>query len=421
VPPGAPQFNQPGFQPASAPPVPQNGNNTAWWTNATTDPWRDPQAPAVVVTSPPGTLPQLESMPQMMPPAKRGVGLGLVLMISLVSALFAGVLGGTLGYVFSERNRSNGTQLGSKPGTLTQRAPGTLAELVKKALPSVVTIRVKVQGGTSLGSGFIVSNTGYIVTNNHVVEDGTGQMVVSFSDATTASAALVGSDAESDLAVIKVEKAGLTAVEIGNSDAVAVGDPVVAIGSPLGLTNTVTYGIVSALDRPIRTSENGGGSRYYSAIQTDAAVNQGNSGGPLFDGSGRVIGVNSVISSLSEDQAHAGNVGLAFAIPSNQTKRVAEEIISSGKAKHTVIGADIDVNYDKGGSKLTTIASGGPAEKAGLRTGDVVTKVGTATVEESWDMVALVRRYAPGTAVAIEYQRSGTRQTVQVTLTADAK
>jgi hypothetical protein len=202
VSPGAPQLTPPGSQPASAPPVPQNGGNTAWWTNATTDPWRDPQAPAVVVTSPPGTLPPLESMPQMMPPAKRGVGLGLVLMISLVSALFAGVLGGTLGYVFSERNRSNSTQVGSKPGTLTQRAPGTLAELVKKALPSVVTIRVKVQGGTSLGSGFVVSATGYIVTNNHVVEDGTGQMVVSFSDSTTASATLVGSDAESDLAVI---------------------------------------------------------------------------------------------------------------------------------------------------------------------------------------------------------------------------
>lgn len=209
-------------------------------------------------------------------------------------------------------------------------------------------------------------------------------------------------------------------MQFGDSDALQVGDPVVAVGSPLALANTVTYGIVSALDRPIRT-ESTAGARYYAAIQTDAAVNQGNSGGPLFDAGGRVVGVNSVIGSLSDDKEHAGNVGLAFAIPINQAQRVARDIIDRGRARRTVIGAGLDNAYRGGGARLSSVEAGGPAAGGGLRVGDVVIKVGAGVVEEPTDLIALVRRYPPGATVAVEYARDGGRQTVRVTLAADAK
>jgi putative serine protease PepD len=394
----------------------QNGSRPApgtWWSDALSDPWRDPNAHAVVVTNPPDSRPELEPLGALREPPGRPP-FGMVIAIAAFSALIAGVLGGTLGYVFAARNGGGvgGTTLGSKTAALTQRAPDSIAGLVKKVLPTVVTLRVKSGSGTSLGSGFIVSTGGYVVTNNHVVEGGSGPIVITFSDSSTASGSVLGSDPESDLAVVKVDKGGLPAVEFGDSDAVQVGDPVVAIGAPLALSNTVTYGIVSALDRPLRTEEDNGGARYYSAIQTDAAVNQGNSGGPLFDAGGRVIGVNSVIGSLADDQQHAGNVGLAFSIPINQAKRVAQDIIDTGKARRTVIGAEIDSSYQDGGARLSSVAAGGPA---------AVTKIGAGVVEESWDLIALVRKYPPGATIPVEYTRDGSHQTLRVTLMADGK
>jgi putative serine protease PepD len=244
-------------------------------------------------------------------------------------------------------------------------------------LPSVVTIRVTGTGSVSVGSGFVVSTDGYVITNDHVVETGSDNMSVSFSDGSTAKASLVGRDPESDVAVIKVAKSGLTAVALGNSDAIAVGDPVLALGSPLGLENTVTFGIVSALDRTLQSGEPGGTTRYYAAIQTDAAVNQGNSGGPLVNSAGQVIGMNSVIRSVGSTET------------------------------------------DGAGARLRTVEPSGPAAAAGLKPGDVITKLDHHVLAGGTDLIALVRKYAPGTVVPIEYRRGSKASTASVTLVAD--
>ncbi|MEV6923498.1 trypsin-like peptidase domain-containing protein [Dactylosporangium sp. NPDC051485] len=415
-----PTWAAPGAPPAGPQPAPNS-----WWSDALADPWRDPDAPVVVVKTPPDEAPELEKPPP--PSSGPRVGIGLVLVVSIVTALLAGALGGTLGYVFAV---GGGGRLGGQIGgnaPMNNRAPESIAALAKKVLPSVVTISVRVGNGTSLGSGFVVSSDGHVITNNHVVAGGNDTAMIRFSDATVATAKVVGSDPESDIAVLKIDTNGLpdselAPVEFGNSDQVQVGDPVVAVGAPLGLTSTVTYGVVSYLDRPIRTSE-GGTSRYYAAIQTDAAVNQGNSGGPLFDAAGRVVGINSVIGTLSEDQSSAGNVGLAFAIPINHARRIASDIINTGKARRTVMGVQVDASYQNplGGARLTQVEAGGPAEAGGLKAGDVVLAVNGKPIEEVWDLTALVRKYAPGDTVEIQYLRGTSRAKASVTLVADAK
>jgi putative serine protease PepD len=393
-----------------------------WWSDALTDPWRDPYAPTAVVvpTAPVSTGPQPE--PVVDPDAPRR-SITPVLLICLVTALLAGGLGGTLGFVFATRSGvGGGTQLGGAPlaaPSAAQRAPDSLAGVAKQVLPSVVTVRVT----GAIGSGFVISPDGYVVTNDHVVEGANGTMSVSFSDGATASATVVGRDPESDIAVIKVAKKDVTAVTLGDSDSIAVGDPVLAFGSPLALVNTVTSGIVSALDRTIQAGDPGGTVRYYAAIQTDAAVNQGNSGGPLVDSAGRVVGMNSVIRSVGTSDTEAGNIGLAFAIPINQAIRVAREIIDHGKARRTVIGAEVSTggSTSTNGARLRSVQPAGPAATAGLKSGDVVTKINGHLLEDGTDLIALVRKYAPESVVAVEYRRGTKTQTASVTLAADAK
>jgi putative serine protease PepD len=297
-----------------------------------------------------------------------------------------------------------------------------LAGLVKRVMPSVVTVQGMVRQGESIGSGFIITADGYILTNEHVLVDVADNSVrVTMADATVLPAKVVGRDAESDLAVLKVDRKDLPPVQFADSNAVAVGDGVLAIGAPLALSGTVTAGIVSALDRTIETRDVGGAQRYYAAIQTDAAVNRGNSGGPLFDYAGRVIGINSVIKSLVDQGGEAGNIGIAFAIPINQAARVAAEIIDTGRARRTVIGAELDNQPSvSGGARLTRVDGGGPAASAGLQTGDVVVRIGSHPVAESSDLIAMVRRYDPGTVVTVVYRRGSATQTASVTLAADA-
>jgi putative serine protease PepD len=399
--------------------------SSPWWSDAQTDPWRDPTAPATVVVRPSAAPADLEPAPD--PDAGPRRGIGLIVLVSVFSALLAGALGGTLGYAFAVRGgHASGTVLGSatQAPALAQRPPESVAGVVKKVAPSVVTIRVLGGGGVSLGSGFVASDDGYVITNDHVVTDGPGSTTVTFDDGQNATAQVVGRDPESDIAVLKVARGGLTPVEFGDSDAVAVGDPVLAFGAPLALANTVTSGIVSALDRPLQEGTPGQQVRYYAAIQTDAAINHGNSGGPLVDGGGRVIGVNSVIKSLASNDEDAGNIGLAFAIPINQAKRIAQEIIDSGSARRTVIGAQVGASPGASGSngvRVTSVESGGPAASAGLRVGDVITKLDGHPVGEPGDLIALVRKYAPGSVVSVEYRRGNDRQTASVTLAADAK
>jgi putative serine protease PepD len=361
------------------------------------------------------------------PDATRRRGLTPVFLISLITALLAGTLGGALGYAFAVRGGSaGGSALGAGSGqapAAAQRRPESLAGVAERLLPSVVTVRVSGGGGMSVGSGFVASADGYVITNDHVVAASSGSATVAFNDGSTSPAKVVGRDSESDIAVIKVSRTGLTPVEFGDSEAIAVGDPVLAFGSPLALANTVTAGIISALDRTIQAAEPGGPVRYYAAIQTDAAVNHGNSGGPLVDGAGRVVGVNSVIKSLAADDQEAGNIGLAFAIPINQAKRITQDIIDTGKARRTVIGAQVGGagTGAAAGVRLATVDPAGPAAGAGLRAGDVLLKLGGRPLEAPSDLIALVRKYAPGSVVTVEYRRGTARQTASVTLAADAK
>jgi putative serine protease PepD len=371
-----------------------------------------------------------EPEPVVDPDAPHRPTLRQLLLIPLVTALLAGTLGGALGYAFAVRGgAAGGPVLGAgsaEAPALAQRKPESLAGVAERVLPSVVTVRVAGMGGTSEGSGFIVSADGYVITNDHVVAGGTGKASVVFNDGSTAAASVVGQDPESDIAVIKVSSVtGLRPVEFGDSDALAVGDPVLAIGSPLSLANTVTAGIVSALDRTMQAGDPGGPTRYYAAIQTDAAVNHGNSGGPLVDSAGRVIGVNSTIKSLVADGQEAGNIGLAFAIPINQAKRVTQDIIGTGKARRTVIGAQVGgsgaASGGTGGVRLASVEPAGPAAAAGLRAGDVILRLAGRPMTDPTDLIALVRKFAPGSVVTVEYRRGSSRQNASVTLAADAK
>ncbi|MFG2011685.1 trypsin-like peptidase domain-containing protein [Micromonospora sp. NPDC048868] len=418
-----------GHPPVGSPPTPQGaggGTTSPWWSDALADPWRDPAAPTAVVL-PAAPSPGTEPEPVSDPDAPGRPTLRQLLLIPLITALLAGSLGGALGYAFAVRGGAmGGTVLGADPQApgLAQRRPESLAGVAERVLPSVVTVRVAGLGGTSEGSGFIASADGHVITNDHVVAGATGKASVVFNDGSSAPATVVGQDPESDIAVIKVSRTGLRPVEFGDSDALAVGDPVLAMGSPLSLANTVTAGIVSALDRTMRAGEPGGPTRYYAAIQTDAAVNHGNSGGPLVDGAGRVIGVNSTIKSLVSEGQEAGNIGLAFAIPINQAKRITQDIIGTGKARRTVIGAQVGGSgavTGGAGVRLAAVEPSGPAAGAGLRAGDVILKLDGRPMTEPTDLIALVRKFAPGAVVTVEYRRGANRQNASVTLAADAK
>ncbi len=415
-----------------APGGPPNGRppggtgHSPWWTDALNDPWRDPVAPAVVVHQPAAAGPPLDAPPRPRP-AWSGGGLRLVFLVAVVSALLAGTLGGTLGYVFAVRNGvGTGGAIGqtdTRTAPLTNRPPTSLAGVVQRVMPSVATILVSNANERGNGSGFVVSPDGYLITNEHVAAVGaTGSISVRFSDGTTVAARRIGGDAEADVAVLKVDKQGLTPVTFGDSDKVAVGDPVLAVGSPLGLTNTVTSGIVSALDRPVRAGSGTSGDpeSFYAAIQTDAAINHGNSGGPLVDAGGRVIGINSAIQTGTSDEK-AGNIGIGFAIPIDQARRIAQEIIQTGRSHHTVIGASVDTGYQETGARLASVVANGPAAKGGLRGGDVITRFNGRVIEDETDLVAQIRKQAPGTVVPVDYIRGGALHTTEVTLVADGK
>jgi putative serine protease PepD len=416
--------HRPGVPPTKAPPtdpLPSHGSSP-WWSDATADPWRDPYAPSAVVISAPEPPPV--AAPDLDPPVRR-VTWPLVVAISVLSALLAGGLGGALGYLTAVQSGVSGTAGGlgnSGASALTQRAPQSLAAVAKSVLPSVVTVRVDGLSGSSIGTGFIISSDGYVVTNDHVIDGIDDTATIIFNDASVDSARLVGTDPESDIAVLKLSRTGLPAVTFGDSDSIAVGDPVLAIGSPLDLPSTVTFGIISAVRRPLEVSDGTGPTRYYAAIQTDAAVNHGNSGGPLVDASGRVIGVDAVIKSLGSTDQEAGNIGLAFAIPIDQAKRVAATLIGGRKVTRTVIGALVQPSYHNpnGGVLLGTIAPGGPAAQAGLQAGDVIVTLGGTPLVSPGDLTALVREYAPGSVVTLSYKRGTAAHTVQVKLVADA-
>jgi putative serine protease PepD len=391
-------------------------------------------------------------------PRRRGT---LIAASTVALALLAGFGGGALAAGLNDNSTtpvaSALTTTGTSPtvSSVTPAPSGSVQQVADAILPSVVSVLSSSSSGEGEGSGIILSADGQILTNNHVI-DGATDLQVQFNDGSTAKATVVGADPVDDLAVIKAEgKSGLTPATLGTSADLQVGQDVVAVGSPLGLSATVTSGIVSALNRPVATSNaqdqqqqqqqlpgfgqqqlpgqgqqdqsqaapTASQSTVINAIQTDAAINPGNSGGPLVDMSGKVIGVNSAIASLSSGASgESGSIGVGFAIPIDQAKRIAEEIIKTGKATHAVLGAsvgDATVNGQAlltSGAKISQLTAGGGAEKAGLQVGDVITKVGEQRVESADALVAAIRSAAPNGTVKITYTRDSDTKTVTVTL-----
>jgi putative serine protease PepD len=289
----------------------------------------------------------------------------------------------------------------------------SLASIAAALQPAIVD--VKTNAGE--GSGVVVSADGNIVTNNHVVE-GARTVSVTFNSGKSLPAKVVGTDPKTDLAVLKVDSSGLTFAKWGDSNAVRVGDTVLAIGSPLGLQGSVTAGIVSALHRTItvggeqRTQfDTGAQTTIGDAIQTDAPINPGNSGGALVNTNGEVIGINSAIAT----QGSNGNIGVGFAISANKAKSVTDQLASGGKVSHPFLGVSIG-DADSGGAKIQSVEKGSPAEKAGLAAGDVVTKVGDRPITGSEDLIGAIQGSSVGSTLQLTIQRGGSEQTVSVTV-----
>jgi putative serine protease PepD len=302
-----------------------------------------------------------------------------------------------------------------------------------RLLPSVVSIEERAPDGSGgEGTGVILSADGLILTNNHVVAgaaDG-GTLSVTQSDGTSSSATIVGRDPVTDLAVIRAKGvSGLRPATLGNSAGLRVGESVVAIGSPLGLQGSVTSGIVSALNRPVRTgAEAGSGdasSTVIDAVQTDAAINPGNSGGPLVNLAGQVVGINSAIASLGDGTSQSGSIGVGFSIPIDQARGIAKQLIASGHATHAQLGVSVrdatpTDSSSAQGAYLAAISPGGGAEKAGLKVGDVVTKVGGRPIDGADGLIAAIRSQRPGQHVQLSYVRNGATHQTTVTLGNDA-
>ncbi len=360
---------------------------------------------------------------------------GLLAVGAVALALLAGGVGGGVGAYVERYGGINDIKLPQAADDAGGRRPDSVAGIAQAALPGVVTIHVRGNAEQGTGTGFVLDRQGHILTNNHVVEPaGTGgEISVTFSGGQTAKAKVVGQDGGYDLAVVQVEGVtGLRPLPLGNSDSVRVGDPVVAIGAPFDLANTVTSGIISAKQRPITAGgEKGDGSdvSYVDALQTDAPINPGNSGGPLVDARARVIGINSAIraadtGSGSESGGQGGSIGLGFAIPINQAKRVAEELINTGRATHPVIGVTLEMEYAGDGARVSEhskggkqpVTPGGPGAKAGLRAGDVITEVDGAAVHSGEELIVKIRSHRPGDTLLLTLQRGGKQQSVRLRL-----
>ncbi len=375
------------------------------------------------------------------PPRWRRGGSALL----LVACLGAGATGAGLTTLLQEDTTAAPTSTGgltraaALPASTAAGTPESAAAVIS---PSVVTIAVTgTAGGTGrsgsaaaqpvsgTGSGIVLSADGYVVTNNHVVSAAVagGTVSVTFSDGRTSRATIVGTDPSSDLAVLRVsDRDDLVPAVLADSDELAVGQTVLAVGAPLGLSDTVTQGIVSTLDRPVRTGEAAGEQSVIDAVQTDAAINPGNSGGALVDLAGSVVGVNTAIASTTDTStgATAGSIGVGFAIPANDVSEVVEELIADGTASHPVIGISVGDATSTAtgtpglGATVQAVTSGGPAAQAGLEAGDVLTEVGDRAVTDADSLIVAVRSYDPGDAVTLTYVRDGETRTAEATLVA---
>jgi putative serine protease PepD len=445
--------------PPPTPPVPAQPAATA----PPADPYVTPPAPAAAPALPPtspipaatgyayGTTPPPPAQPPTYPapygaapfggmpvePKPRGRG-GLVALLAAV-AVVAGALGGGIGAYAEKQNSSaiGSTTISAGSSTQLARPATSVAGIAARALPSVVTIHASGSTESGTGSGFVFDTQGHILTNNHVVAPSLngGKLTVTLQDGSTYNAEVVGRASGYDVAVVKLDNvpAGkLNPLVLGNSDDVAVGDETVAIGAPFGLSGTVTSGIVSAKNRPVASGDSGSTqTSYMNALQTDASINPGNSGGPLLNASGQVIGINSAIQSTSSGDSNpfgsssqSGSIGLGFAIPINEAKRVAQQLISTGKPVYPIIGVLRDDNYSGTGAEIATspvngtppVTPGGPADKAGLQAGDVITKLNGVLIDSGPTLVSEIWSLSPGQTISVTYTRNGQTHTTQLTL-----
>ncbi len=426
-------FGRSGTAPLQRPPgdgVRTGTDEDPFWAGSGADPWRDPSS--AVSLGPPVAAAVAGGAAVA---AGQGARLSLrevlfgrrvqprALALLAVLALAVGAVGGLVGRVTAE----GADALTEPDATLTatsgakERPPGSVADLAARVVPAVVSVEVRVgeQGGT--GSGVVVDASGFVLTNNHVIaaaaEVEGASIEVVFSDGIRARAQIVGRDPKTDLAVIRVGVTNPVVAQIGSSESLAVGDAVIAIGSPLGLAGTVTDGIVSALDRPVRL-EGGEISAVIDAIQTDAAINPGNSGGPLVDSTGAVIGINTAISSPAQG---GGSIGLGFAIPIDDARVIAEELIRTGVVRHAELGVNARSVEDdtSSGAQVQNVQMGGAAAVAGVVEGDVIVRLGERSISGADELEVAVREFDPGATVPVELIREGRPLTVSVVLASD--
>lgn len=374
-----------------------------------------------------------DESPAVQRPARRRTGL-----VIAVVALLAAVAGSLVTLAVTDGDPApaattpaGGAATTAPPAPTEPLGTGTVpdwVELAERVGPSVVAIDVRTRGGAGQGSGVILGEEGRIVTNHHVVAGGV-ELVVTLWDGRLYPASIVGTDVATDLAVIVLDDPpdDLQPAELGDSDAVRVGDPVAAFGNPLGLSHTMTTGVVSALDRPVTTQGTlpGQQATYVTtnAIQVDAAINPGNSGGPLFDAAGRVIGINSSIASMPTGAGgSAGSIGLGFAIPSNLVRLIGEQLAANGSAEHGYIGvgltdavATVD-GESRAGARVATVEPGSPGEAAGLTPGDVVVAIDGERVTGADSLVGFVRQYPSGAEVTLTVVTDGAATDVAVSL-----
>jgi putative serine protease PepD len=406
-----------------------------WWkADARSDPWRDPYAPAGLGA--PAVYDEGAQPGPVVVDARgrrklrvRDLSIRLSV-LGLLAVLLVGAVGGGIGWLLTRTADETpllapGTQLSEVDPGIT-REPGSVSDIAASVTPAVVSIEVRVGQAGATGSGVVIDGgNGYIVTNNHVVSGADGvdgaEIRAVFFDGSGSAARIVGRDPASDIAVLKVEKPGLVTAALGRSDDVVVGDPVVAIGSPLGLAGTVTSGIVSALERPVRLAGEGSDTNaVISAVQTDAPINPGNSGGALVNASGAVIGINTAIASLGGNGTTGGSIGLGFAIPIDTVRAIAEQLISSGAAVHASLGVNTRSVTDgaRDGALVLNVEPGSAAAAAGIREQDVVIGVEGRPVGSSEELAVAVDAYDPGRTITVEVVRGGRSQELRATLDA---
>jgi S1-C subfamily serine protease len=436
----------PGSRLVPSGPAPQS----PWWKpDAPHDPWRDPRSDywlgrgAIFTGGRPAQLDPFEDVPaedEYVPPPETEdeeleagepirrwrFGRSTLSVLAIVAVL-AGLLGGGVGWwltghVHDALHRPDVSI--AQVQTPVKRDPGSIAGVAKRVGPTVVSIAIQTDSEFAIGSGFVIDGDGDILTNNHVVapaaESPGSSIVVTFSNEASAKAKIVGRDPTSDLAVIKVPNDQLTVAQLGDSAKIAVGDPVIAIGSPLGLQGTVTSGIVSAVNRPVRVSADDGTTSYLDAIQTDAPINHGNSGGPLVNASGAVIGINSA-AAIDPTAGNGGQTanGIGYAIPINYARDVALQLIHTGKAKHATFGATgstVIAGLQVGGY-VKQVSPGGPADKAGIKPGDVIVVADGRVVQTFDQLTVIVEQHKPGDRISVSYYPKNSSKKVTTTVT----